>query len=180
MADGLRFREDDGYGVVSLADPVEVHVDDWALALQAALATPIDLDEAPFASWVLARLAAVSTGLAAPTRAPVDIVDDAVYVLDWVVSIEDEAVAKVQIQGGMIGVGLLGVQDRDLGGRLVDALTGVLAARPHEVAPISLRSRDPDWAEAPDDYRPRPDERAANVFGWDGARYLGADNVVPR
>lgn len=180
MVDGLHYLEDDGYGVVSLTDPVELHVDDWGSALQAALTAPLDLGGAPFASWVLARLFALSTDLGSVTGSRVEVVDDAVFVLDWVVSAEDEPVAKVQIQGGMLGVGLLGVQARDLGRRIVDPLTAVLAARPHEVATGVIRVRDPDWVEAPHDYRPRPGDDAANVFGWDGVRYLGADNVVLR
>jgi len=179
--DKFRVVADDGFTVVNFDDPVELHVDDWDEQLETQLnarACVVDLSGAPRASWVLARLAALMGQ--SPTEGPVELVDDAVFVVDFVVWAEDaKPVAKVQIQGGMIGVGLLGVQERRLEHRLIDALTQALVASPQTYEICSVRVRDPDWLEAPSDYTPSPDAERFNAFGWDGQRLLGADNVRP-
>ena len=137
---------------------------------------------APFASWVLARL----VGLSGPDAGadaepgPVEVIEDAVFVRDWIVADSaGAAVAKLQIQGGMIGVGLLGVQTRTADRGIVDALTAAMVARPFDVGLVRTRVRDPVWAEVPEAFRPEPSPDTANQYGWDGVRYLGVDNVAP-
>ena len=172
-----------------------MHVDDWADQLQAGLSAAaqhgvaVTLDGAPIASWVLARLAKLSrseppalelAGEPLAPDGPVEIVDDAVFVLDWrVVDAEGVTRAKLQIQGGMVGVGLLGVQDRDLGPRLVEALTEALLTSPADVDTVCARVQDPDWMNTPQDYVPAPSAEHVNHYGWDGTRYLGTQNVRP-
>ena len=179
---GFRFIADDGFGVVELADPVEVQVEDWDAHLLRALAKPLSLDNSPFASWVLARLAFMRDDLVDdPARSPVEVIEDALFVIDW--RVEDEngrVVAKLQVQGGMVGVGLLGVQERDLTTSLVDALTTILVELPEQLAPVCICVRDPAWTDWPDDFTPTPGPQTVNAYGWDGARFLGADNVRPR
>ena len=156
-------------------------MDDWGSELVLELLDPPRLDGAPFASWVFARIASLA-GFEPPPDSPVvEVIDDAVYVLDWVVTtLDGTTVAKLQVQGGMVGVGLLGVQRRELGTSVVDALLAAMIERPLDVSRSKVLVRDPDWEEAPDDYLPRPDGRHANAFGWDGHSYLGVENVIPR
>lgn len=164
--------------MVELDDPVEVRVEAWDDWLRSRLAHRAPaLHGAPLASWVLARLAAL-TDEPLPADAAVELIDDAVFVRDMVVEEESGSpVAKLQIQGGMIGVGLLGVQNRSVGVRVTEALTAALGADPNELRPISVRVRDPDWDDAPQDYIPVPDPGRVNTYGWDGRAFLGADNV---
>ncbi|MEM7674784.1 MAG: hypothetical protein AAF449_02145 [Myxococcota bacterium] len=178
MAGAFDILLDDGFTVVELEDPVELHVDEWDVLLKTELKAKgrsVELQGAPYASWALARLNALCAR--SFTEGPIELVDDAVYVLDFVVHERARPVAKIQVQGGMIGVGLLGVQARALDRRLVDAFTQAMVADPQTCAVSSVRVRDPDWLEAPSDYCPRPDKDRFNTYGWDGHRFLGHDNV---
>ena len=108
----------------------------------------------------------------------IEVIDDAVFVRDWVVIGRDgRPQAKLQVQGGMIGVGLLGVQERAHGRRIMNGFTHQLTLEPEALAQVVVRVRDPLWVEAPEDFRPVPTADHVNAYGWDGQRFLGADNV---
>lgn len=155
------FEVDDGFTAVDLEAGADVAVDDLDERLVAAGRLP-ELGGAPVASWVFARLGALVGGEDATRRLALDPdtvehVDDAVYVVDFVVRCAGEAVAKVQIQGGTIGVALLGVA-RDVEA-VVEAFEGALLADPTEVAVCRVQVLDPKSGPL-------------CAYGFDGAEYL--------
>lgn len=149
------FVADDGFTAVeALEDGDEVAVEDFDKRF----------DHPQVASWVLARLVALVDRDKAEralflSRDAVEEIEDAVYVVDFVVSRGDEMVAKVQVQGGAIGVGVLGVVMVGLGPAVVDALAGALSAAPDDVAEAEVRVVDPK------------DGRVVR-HGFDGSRFL--------
>lgn len=177
-----RFEVDDGFGVVELGERLlELEIDDLDARLAASAELP-PLDGAPIASWILARLAAlVAGGDLGLTPGLVEHIDGGVFVLDFVVARAGVLVAKVQLQAGMIGAGLLGVVRSDEApGALASALVRALGAAPAAVAAVEVRIVDPEWALEPEVFSPPPSSESVGRFGYDGARYLGRGNVAPR
>lgn len=156
LAPPFTFRLDDGFTPVSLGNlACELSVEDLDRRL-AVFALP---GGAPLASWLLARLERLSGGLGLAPDGE-DEVEDALWILDFVVEEAGQPVAKVQLQAGAIGAGLLGVaRAPDDAARLVDALVAALTAAPDEVAPCRTRVVCPRTG-------------AAAVYGFDGTRYL--------
>ncbi len=160
---GLEFQVDDGFTAVELEDGVDVEVEDLDARLLAR-GLP-DLNGAPVASWAFARLGALVGGEDATRRLALDPdtvehVDDALFVIDFVVRASGAPVAKVQLQGGTIGVALLGVA-RDATA-VLEAFEAALLAAPGEVAVCRVLTLDPtQGADAP-----------IHAYGFDGARYL--------
>lgn len=158
-ARGFEFAVDDGFTAVELDGAQEIEVED----LDARVAPHLpDLGGAPVASWVFARLGALVGGEDATKRLALDPdtvehVDDALFVVDFVVRRDGATVAKVQLQGGTIGVALLGLTTDE---GVVRAFEGALAEAPEVVASCRVLTLDPNGGPV-------------HVFGHDGARYLG-------
>lgn len=175
------FAGDDGYAEVELGDAlVEIAVDDLDARLLAQGGLP-ELGGAPVASWLLARLAALTGGGLGLDPQLVEHIEGGVWVLDFVVTREASPVAKVQLQAGMIGAGVLGViaEGEPLESLLV-GLQGRLLEAPGQVEVAQIQVVDPDWAACPEDYTPPPTVGSRCRFGFDGAAYLGADNPRAR
>lgn len=176
------FSGDDGYAEVDLGEALaEVEVDDFDQRLLSKDNLP-NLDGAPLASWLLARLEAIVVGGGlAMTPDVVEHVEGGVWVVDFVVTEGERAVAKLQLQAGMIGAGVLGAIDAGVALEpVLQALQDTLLSEPAQVQPIEVRIVDPDWAISPEDFSPTPTPKSQCRFGFDGARYLGADNPAPR
>lgn len=176
------FAVDDGYAVLDLPEPLlELAVEDLDARLVTSGHVP-ELGGAPLASWLLARLEALTEGRGLGfSPGLVEHVDGGVWVVDFVVTRGDAPVGKVQLQAGMIGAGVLGVvAAQEDPAAVVQALGQVVLQAPEEVRACEVRVADPEWLEAPEDYAPPPEEDAVCRFGFDGEAYLGADNVRPR
>lgn len=171
----LRFVLDDGFAVVEFgATATDLEIDD----LDARIPAP-ELGGAPFASFLLARLAHL-TGPLGLDPDLVEHVEGGVWVLDYVVSSGEAVVAKVQLQGGMQGAGLLGVAaDPDTARAVLEAFCAAVAAGA-EVAACRVRIVDPDWRLDPAGFTPAPADDSVLEFGRDAAGgWLGAGNVRP-
>ena len=155
------FTLDDGFTVVELGEGAcELALDDLDLRLEAAAALPAR-GGAPLASWLLARLERMTGGLGRDPAA-VDEIEGAVFVLDFVVREGDAEVAKVQVQAGGVGAGLLGVvRSAADAPRVVDAWIAALVAAPAQVASVRIQVAEPAGRGPP------------AAYGHDGARYLG-------
>lgn len=157
----LTFALDDGWGVVELADPVELALEDFDAVLHASGRVP-ELGGAPLASWVLARLAALAGGRLGLLEEGVELCEGAVFVVDFVVAGPAGPVGKVQVQGGAIGVGLLGVVEGSAEA-VAQALRDALLGEPEVLASYAVAVAEPGA-----DGEPGPVFR----YGWDGARFL--------
>ncbi|MEQ9498547.1 MAG: hypothetical protein RIT81_16850 [Deltaproteobacteria bacterium] len=160
-ARGYTFAVDDGFTAVELDDPQDFAVEDLDERFTPHLP---ELNGAPVASWVFARLGALVGGEDATRRLALDPdtvehVDDALFVIDFVVRRGEAPVAKIQLQGGTIGVALLGVT---ADAAVVEAFEAALLAAVDEVATCRVMTLDP--AAGPD--------ASVQRFGFDGARYL--------
>jgi hypothetical protein len=171
---GYCFSLDDGYSVLDLAAgaPLEeadqLAEDDLDRILLATGRVP-DLGGAPIASWVLARLSHLA-GRAIRPAGGVEICEGAVYVVDFLVRTGDgRLAAKVQLQGGSIGVGLLGIGVAGFDPRAIaSAFASALIERPGAVAQCEVRVLDPAWGI--------DESGEPNRYGFDGTRYLGIGN----
>ncbi len=96
----------------------------------------------------------------------VEVCGDAVFVADFLVYTKDgRGAAKVQIQGGSIGVGVLGMAAGGVDQRaIVNALIDQLIQSPSDLAIAEVRVIDPTWDGEP------------NRYGFDGRTFLGRDN----
>ncbi len=160
------FTLDDGFAVLELGEALcELAVDDFdRLILESTHLQ--DLQGAPLASWLLARLCHLNEGLGLQPDA-VECIEGGVWVVDFVVHCDEAPVAKIQLQGGMIGAGLLGVAvNPEHAEGLMQALLHRLLRAPEAVAECRVRIRDP---EAEDEC----------VFGFEGGVYLGKANPRP-
>lgn len=176
----FHFVVDDGYTPLELGEAlVQIAVEDFDERLLGSGRVPA-IGPAPIASWVLARLEALSGegGLGFSPGFP-EFVDGGTWVLDFLVGRGAEPVGKVQLQGGMIGVGALGVlapgEDPEA---VVGALCEALLAAPEAVRPIEVWVVDPEQGDLPEEYEPEPNDGHVCRFGYDGEAYLGADNPV--
>lgn len=160
------FTLDDGFAVLDLGEALcELAVDDFDRLILEIPAVQL-LPAAPLASWLLARLCQLNGGLGLQSDA-VECIEGGVWVLDFVVHGGEQPVAKVQLQAGTIGAGLLGVAvDPEQAEGLMQALLQALHEAPSAVAVCRIRIRDP---EADLEY----------TYGFDGQNYLGAENPGP-
>jgi hypothetical protein len=171
--------------------------DDFALRLTRSGTLP-DLNGAPVASWILARLARLTEdrlGLAEEEH-----VDGGGYMIEFVVyriptgpdpqqllmfgleqsdlSIEDLPVAAFQFQADMTGAGVIGQRVPDCPAEeILEAFAAELLAAPTDLTPRELAVYDPEWEDDPGEYIPVPDEDTRNWYGWDGSQFLGQFNV---
>ncbi len=130
----------------------------------------------PVASWVLARLRRIAPGYVSDRSLIVS--DGGGYSFDFYVLRGEDPVAWLQLQGGMNGVDLLGeVSEPTQFESLTNLLLATLLDQPTEIAVCTFEVIDPDWQVEPDYYEPTPSEQSRNHYGWDGTRYLGADNI---
>lgn len=180
-AGDFHFQVDEGFAVLELPEVLhELAIEDLdARLLQHDLP---GLQGAPLASWLLARLEALTEGRGLGFRPGlVEHIEGGVWVVDFVVHHRERPAGKVQLQGGMIGAGLLGVlAEHESPEAVLSALVARLVDAPGEVAVCEVRIVDPEWETSPEDYAPAPDSTSVARFGFDGARYLGADNVAPK
>jgi hypothetical protein len=161
------------------------------------------LGGAPIASWLLARLARLTDdrlGLAGEEG-----VDGGGYLVEFVVYrvgpdwrteaargqgflfdmaeflppvASEDAVASFQFQADMEGAAVIGRRAAGCPGEeVLEALAAAILAAPADLMPREVIVRDPEWNLDPEMYSPRPVEGSRNVYGWDGARFLGRDNI---
>lgn len=156
-----------------------------------------ELSGAPLGSWVLARLARLAaTGLGLGGEEHIDgggyVIEFAAYeapparprqplLFDPGEYLQrDELVAVFQLQADADGVVVIG--DRAVTCSvegLLEAFAAALTLAPAEISPCELAVVDPDWFADPGAFRPRPTRGSRNRYGWDGTRFLGADNIRP-
>lgn len=167
---------DDGFAPLELGEALhQLCVDDLDTQLLASGRLPA-LDGAPVASWLLARLEGLSAGLGLSSDR-VEEIEDAVWVVDFVLQREGQPVGKLQLQGGMIGAGLLGVlAGAEEPSAVSQAVLQALLAAPDEVCPCEVRVCDPEPEGQGGDDRP---EAPVLRFGLTAEGYLGADNPGP-
>jgi hypothetical protein len=157
------FVADDGYTALELEGAEEIQDDAVDRALSERGGMP-DLQGAPIASWVLARL--VHLGGDVGSGEAVEVCEDALYVADFLVYAKDgRGAAKIQVQGGTIGVGILGMAAGGVDRRaIVEALIDRLIQSPSDLAIAEVRVIDPAWDGEP------------NRYGFDGRAFLGREN----
>jgi len=136
--------------------------------LQHTIEQQIDLGDAPFASWLLARLWYLSEG-SVRTALRVDaegvgLADGGHYVIYAL--IEDTAtrgVATLYIEGMDIFTLMIltGRSAQVQPSEIIDALTHTLQAQPAQVALCRIAIADPEQ------------QGAIHEYGWDGAKFLG-------
>jgi hypothetical protein len=158
-----------------------------------------DLDGAPLASWLLARLARLTDdGLGVFGEEHNDgggfMVEFVVYLLpkspdprqlllfdleqSEVPLVPERPVASFQFQGAMDGVGIVGQRVPNCAGEdILDALEAALFAAPNELMACEVTIYDPEWEQDPLIYIPVPHEDSRNVYGWDRDEFLGKWNI---
>lgn len=174
----FRFTLDDGFACLDLGEALcEISVEDLQEQLQDTGRLP-DLAGAPLASWLLARLQFLSADAPLVPSDAVEDIEDGVWVVDFVVGQGGLPIAKVQLQAGMAGAGLLGVAgNSEQAGLLVQSLIQRLLEAPSAVAECQIRIHDPLWRVDPGAYAPHPGDDAVVHYGFDGEVYLGKDNI---
>ncbi len=158
-ARGLRFEFDDGFTVVRFSDPVTLHEE----ALDARLSSALEArapEAALLPSWILARLAAISS-TSLPFESEVEICEDGVFVLDLLAAQPDgRVIAKLQLQAGRGAAGLLVISARpEHQEAAIEALLDALL-----VSPDQLEVCQVEVASAP--------EAPVSRYGYDGERLL--------
>lgn len=157
-AGGYHFEVDDGFTLIQLEASTELNIGDVADRLSRRLQTV----DAPLASWLFARLAAVADGHLDFETETIEVCEDALWIVDFVVRDDNGPIGKLQIQACHDGTGLLGVLKHDVDSTaVIDAFFERLLEAPADVATHSVSVRDPEW----------PAGRVAR-YGYDGARFL--------
>jgi hypothetical protein len=135
------------------------------------------LGDAPVASWVLARLAAL---VYLPEEPAVVTQEGGGYALELLASADEEVVAWLQLQGAD-GVALFGETSfATTHVEVVECFLSGLLSAPDAVAYYALRVRDPDWKYEPEEFVPIPAADDFNSYGWDGVSYLGSRTIRER
>lgn len=140
MHRGVRFEPDDGFALVRFPEPYEVRVLDLAARLS-------DIEPASdrLGSWLVARLAALSDHDPHWSTPGVEVEEEGLVILDLLaLEATGKVLAKLQLQAGPEGAGLLGVAARPEAGALaVDALLEILRAAPTALVDAEI------WVERP-------------------------------
>ena len=163
-----------------------------------------DLGGSPIASWLLVRLARLTDNrLGLAEREDTDgggyMVELVVYRVDAELKnrtatseqpflfnmaeferpVEPEiAVASFQFQVNMQGATVVGQRAADCRAEeVLKAFAAALLSAPADLLPRQLVVRDPEWKLDPEMYRPRPDKRSQNEYGWDGSQFFGKHNI---
>ena len=138
---------------------------------------PTEALDAPLASWVLARLTA-EAGLGGAYADARQRSDGGAYSLVFeVTNAEGEKIAGFELLGYTWCVELLGTCDGAAPNKVVEDFAGLLLARPNELGRCRVSVFDNEWQEHPEDYDPRwPADTDRNIYGWNGTRFLGAEN----
>ncbi len=169
--------EDSSFGADGVEEGEE---EDLEAKLRKAGVTPVGLGKAPFASWVLARVAHLAQGKLGFETGDTQHNDGGGYAVELeAFDRKGTRVAAVQIQGTSDGVALL-VRSKDEPASHSKAIIGALASEPDALSPFAVHVRDPEWAEDPAAYAPRPSPGSKNSYGWDGVDWLGGGNVRDR
>jgi hypothetical protein len=142
-------------------DPVEICEEELDLRLMNSGKVPT-LRGAPVASWVLARLAALTGETLGSGQGEMQHNDGGDYNLEILVYRQDRTpVGQVQLQGGRGGVAALGeCAATESPARIVEEFIAALLHEPKAVAPCQLRVRNLDTGKW-------------RVFGYDDNKYLG-------
>lgn len=134
-----------------------------------------DLNGAPIASWVLARLRRLIPGLPASSD---EENDGGGFCFNFDVQKDRELVASIQLQGDTISPIVLGHGSADVGDSLKAAFVSALLKTPNDLEECCYRIIDLEWQEDPDSYSPTPTDDSVNEYGWkpnDG--FLGQHNI---
>lgn len=146
------------------------------LQLQATNKLP-DLNGAPVASWLLARLLALTdNGFEDQVR---ERNDGGGFVLEFVVYNDaDDPVASFQLQGNTEGIAILGERSGDHSNdAIVHAFVSATVDAPVDLQQCRHLIKDPEWRHEPDAFSPTPVKGSTNRYGWDGTRFLGDSNI---
>jgi hypothetical protein len=138
-----------------------------------------NLGSAPFASWMLARIATLTSGILVFPINGKQRNDGGGYVIDFLVYNKNERpIAEFQLQGDTMGAGVLGRRTEDCSSDdVVQALASILLEQPMDLTVCRLSIVDPEWREDPSMYIPKPKRGSKNLYGWDGKKFLGEDNI---
>ncbi len=138
---------------------------------------PKEAWKAPVASWILARICAeAGEGFTTPGE---QVVDGGACVLEFLVRDRSgKIIAGFDFQGKTSRTLLLGgCRKKASPAAIFEDLAGVLTKSPGKLAKCRVQVYNPEWKEYPDDYEPRPKRTTRDEFGWDGEKFLGANNV---
>jgi hypothetical protein len=173
-----RFQVDDDLGSgVSSKLRNELVVEDLDRLLCESGHVP-DLGRAPIASWMLARLARLTSGKVGFSLTARQNNDGGGYAIDFVTHTDERPIAEFQLQADMAGAAILGRRILESSSdEIIQAFLTALLAAPCEVDPCNIAVRDPEWKEDPENYAPKPKRTSRNRYGWDAGKYLGADNI---
>lgn len=174
---GLRFQVIDEYYAISGLTKERVENDlDKIFSRNERLP---NLGKAPVASWVLARLARLTQGKLGSCLDPKQRNDGGGYAVSFLVYNSDQLpIAELELQGDSMGAFVLGRCSECISSEeTVNALVSALIADAQDLTPCRISVIDPEWREDPEGYTPKPKRGARNWYGWDGLRFLGADNL---
>jgi hypothetical protein len=140
-----------------------------------------NLDGAPVASWLLARLGKLTDeGMACLFGEESN--DGGGYAIAFFALDErEDLAAEFQLQGNSMGAAVFGdcvstCSPEDV----LQALAQALLANPEELVPCELSVIDLEWFEEPGAYTPRPDSDSRNKYGWDRSQFFGKSNIRER
>jgi hypothetical protein len=171
----FRFQVENGARLTGLEEELVEEEFDLRLAKSGRLP---DLKGAPVASWLMARLTRL-TNDGIPCSKGKQGNDGGGYVIEFVTYADkDRPVASFQCQADGIGAAILGDCSDDCEPReVLDTFAAALLQAPTELMECALAVVDPEWKHDPDAYTPRPGHDSCNWYGWDGSKFLGADNI---
>lgn len=141
-----------------------------------------DLGGAPVASWILARLAKLTSGKVGFALDDKQRNDGGGFAIEFLVLDKDERrIAEFQLQGDTMGAAILGRRTEECSsGDIIHAVISALLASPADLMSCRLAVTDPEWWEDPEMYAPKPKRGAKNWYGWDGVKFLGENNIKER
>lgn len=144
------FELDDGYTSVGFQSRVEVAVEDFAQQLVAELSEnyPLTLSELP--SWVICRLAKLTQKPEQYFPEEKQYCEEGLFIVDLLVAQSDGRVlAKLQLQAGAPGVGILGAAGSEEAAKnSVSALKQALLDSCRDLEALTLEVVDPDTQQS--------------------------------
>lgn len=172
--DEYRFQIENGSELIGLRESLVC--EDLDLKMQATNKLPA-LNGAPVASWVLARLLAMTdNGFEDEVR---ERNDGGGFVLEFVVYKDtDTPVASFQLQGNTEGIAMLGERSGNHpNDQIVHAFVSAVVESPMDLKECRHLIKDPEWQHEPGTFSPTPVKGSTNQYGWDGSKFLGRDNI---
>lgn len=137
-ARGVGFEPDDGYAVVPFERPVDLYEEAFDRRLVEAGVTVMP---SLLPSWLVARLARLAGHDARVFGDDVEVEADGLFIADVLALDEqDRVLAKLQLQAGPLGIGVLGVATSQAASkRCLEALVEALTSEPAVLSDAEVR-----------------------------------------